>query len=165
MKDPSGILMIEPTGKASSKPVIDKLTRMMTAAWRRRQKGTMVCKGVHTCVCGVQSDNSCDTIDGCQTNSLSVHYLAFHREEIGEDELAKVAALQYGEAYPTKQELGYRDLAIFMPVRLTPLTPGYGFTVEHRIEEIIDVMSSYAAAGCVVPLTWLDELRELISQC
>lgn len=154
--------MIEPEGKASGKPVIDELTRKMVAAWRNRE--AVVRKGVDICHCGVRSDHSWDDIDGRRASSLGVHYLAFHRDEISQDELAKVAALQYGEAYPTKRELGYPDKASLIPVGLVPMTVGYGATIERRIVEILDAMSSYTAAGCVVPLAWLDELRELISQ-
>lgn len=107
MIDTTGLLMIEPKHHGSSLPVLDALTRKMTAAWRTSKAGVSY-RGVHVCVCGATSDN-CEhhvPINGraMRTNSLAVHYLAFHRSEVPESDLRHVGAL-VEEAAPTAEEL------------------------------------------------------------
>jgi hypothetical protein len=99
------ILFILPKKKGSNVPVIDEATRKMTAAFRQSKAGEKF-RGVHQCVCGVYSSNcNYNLPDGGVTNSLSVHYLAYHRDEVGEIEMEKVLKLPYGEAEPTALEL------------------------------------------------------------
>ena len=100
------VLYVEPGPYTSAGPVIDELTRKMAAAYRAARSDEMYWRGFHVCRCGVNSSN-CDYIlpGGQQTNSLCVHYLAFHRREVPETELAKVAALESGEAEPSAEEL------------------------------------------------------------
>ena len=100
------VLYVEPGPYTPAEPVIDELTRKMTAAYRSAESDGMCWRGFHVCRCGVNSTNH-DFIlpNGQQTNSLCVHYLAFHREDIPEAELAKVAALESGEAEPNTEEL------------------------------------------------------------
>lgn len=108
MIDPQGILMVEPSGKMSSSPLIDELTRKMTAAWRKRRDSQDCYRGIHMCRCGAMSDNRNHWVGegkGLLTNSLAIHYLAFHRADISEDELSKVRHLNFGEEEPTVQEL------------------------------------------------------------
>jgi hypothetical protein len=127
----TGILYVEPSRDISLKPVIDELTRKMTAALRQSQSGTFNpasqqfrvgsgFRGTHECACGVRSSN-CDyrLPNGEITNSLCVHYLAWHRDELSPEQLDKVAALEYGEADPTKDELKE-------PPRVTKLIKGLG---------------------------------------
>lgn len=114
---PAGIMMIEPVFEASREPVIDEATRKMTAAWRQATHSTyayraapfFVRRGMHQCVCDAMSDNKDHwvLIDGEQklTNSLAIHYLAYHRGDVPGHELAKVLQLPYGEADPTEDEL------------------------------------------------------------
>lgn len=107
MKTSNGILMVEPS-KTSTTPLIDELTRKMTAAWRRRRESEYGYRGFHVCVCGAFSDNKDHWVgngDGLLTNSLCVHYLAFHRDGIPQEELDKVHALAYGEEEPNEKEL------------------------------------------------------------
>lgn len=105
MINPNGVLYIEPSPKTSPQPLIDDLTRKMTAAYRRSTKGPTF-RGWHTCACGVHSDNSEHKLpSGLETNSLCIHYLAFHRDEVPAAELEKVGQLDCGEAEPTTQEL------------------------------------------------------------
>jgi hypothetical protein len=100
-----GILYIEPSNNTSTEPLIDELTRKMTAAFRRGVPGVRY-KGFHICKCGVRSDNTDYTLaNGQQTHLLCIHYLAYHRDEIPFFQLEKVAALDCGEAEPTKEEL------------------------------------------------------------
>lgn len=113
MIDPAEFLMIEPRGGASAEPVIDEITRKVARAWRMRVSATDAYRGSHTCSCGAMSDNRnhC-TFNGLLTNSLCVHYVAHHRDEIPAEEFAKIAALPSAETgnddwaiVPTREEL------------------------------------------------------------
>lgn len=105
MINPKGILYIEPSAVTSPQPLIDELTRKMTAAYRRSTVGT-TWRGVHTCNCGVHSDNCEHKLsNGVQTNSLCIHYLAFHRDEISMVEIKKVRQLECGEEEPSARNL------------------------------------------------------------
>ena len=100
-----GFLYIEPSVNTSVEPVIDELTRKMTAAFRKGVAGTRY-RGHHTCECGAHSDNTDYTLpNGECTNSLCVHYLAYHRAEVPEAQLRKVADLKCGEDDPNTKEL------------------------------------------------------------
>lgn len=103
---PDLILYIEPVQPRSAEPVIDELTRKMTAALRMATPGPRY-RGFHVCSCGAGSSNCDYTLPGGkQTNSLAVHYLALHRDEVPEGELAKVRELPEDHAGPTATELG-----------------------------------------------------------
>lgn len=97
--------MIEPAGPASEQPTIDDLTRKMAAAWRRSVPDGMRYRGFHVCRCGARSGNEGRHIDGLLTNSLCVHYLAFHRRDVPTSELVKVGALRDVGIEPTEKEL------------------------------------------------------------
>lgn len=101
---PNMLLYIEPQSAPSAEPLIDEATRRMTAAFRAGASGTRW-RGFHTCSCGVHSSNTDYKISELQTNSLCVHYLAFHRGEVPVDQLERVMAFTYGEAEPTEKEL------------------------------------------------------------
>lgn len=108
MKTIDGILMVEPSAETSSAPLVDELTRKMTAAWRRRRDSKDSYRGFHVCACSAHSDNKDHWVgdgDGLLTNSLCVHYLAFHRDDISQKELDKVRALASGEEEPNEKEL------------------------------------------------------------
>lgn len=108
MQTSQGILMVEPSGKTSAAPIIDELTRKMTAAWRRRRDSDISWRGFHVCKCGVFSDNKDHWVGegkGLLTNSLCIHYLAYHRDEVPQEELDKVRALSYGEEDPNEKDL------------------------------------------------------------
>ena len=120
------VLYVEPGRYTSAEPLIDELTRKMTAAFRASESDGACWRGFHVCACGVNSTNH-DFIlpGGQQTNSLCVHYLAFHRDEVPEAELAKVAALDAGEADPSAEELkrpAQRYVSRFE--RITGIFPG-----------------------------------------
>src|SRR3989344_7780501 len=97
------LLYIEPQNERSKEPLIDDLTRQMTAAVRKSRPGVMIngvfkdldSLGSHTCVCGVKSDTKEHMLkdEKTLTTSLCVHYLAWHRFEIPQPELDKVANL------------------------------------------------------------------------
>jgi len=101
------MLYIEPRNPPSEEPIIDGLTMKMVAALRKAatlpQRQSL---GFHTCVCGAKSDST-DFIlpNGLRTNSLCVHYLAYHRAEIEDGELWAVDGLADGFEYPNSHEL------------------------------------------------------------
>jgi len=104
--DPDGLMMIHVGRTTSAQPVMDNLTCMMAAALRASHRSERVCRGAHRCACGARSDNHIYTLpDGCTTNSLAVHYLAFHRADVPAAELAKVLALGCPTVEPTASEL------------------------------------------------------------
>ncbi len=106
MKTSNGIMMVEPSALSVVTALIDELTRKMTAAWRQRRDSEDGYRGFHTCACGALSDNKDHWVgDGLLTNSLCIHYLAFHRDDIPQEELDKVRALTYGEEEPNEKEL------------------------------------------------------------
>lgn len=107
MVDPSGLLMIEPSSRVSSAPIVDALTRKMTAAWRERRLADST-NGPHQCACGARSDINWWRVGGepgWPTNSLCIHYLAYHRDEVPAEELEKVRALNTDGVEPTPEEL------------------------------------------------------------
>ena len=84
------LLMIEPQ-KPETAPVIDELTALAIAVFdTARSDGTRY-RGVHRCVCGATSDNTNWILpSGHITNSLMVHYVARHRDEVPESEIEKL---------------------------------------------------------------------------
>ena len=122
------LLYIEPQKDPSEKPIIDKLTKRMVAAFRKAKRGVIEydsCKdgkpfkgfhetfgagwrGPHTCSCGAQSHcNDYLLPNGEVTNSLCVHYLVYHRDEISEIQLVRVNNLNCSEEDPNEEELNH----------------------------------------------------------
>lgn len=90
--DAKHLLFIEPPGPASAQPVLDELTCVVAGVLRGHTKRDVPYMGVHTCVCGAQS-GAADLLlqpNGGRTNTLAVHYLAHHRDQIPASEMAKV---------------------------------------------------------------------------
>ena len=87
-----------------------QLALPVPGAWQTREVGKSW-RGRHMCTgCSAESDNYdhfVATVDGgrLKTNSLAVHYLAYHRADVPEGELAKVVRLQADEADPTTAQL------------------------------------------------------------
>ena len=102
-KEEIGLLFIEPISPPSETPLIDEATRKMTAALRTA-KNPDYYMGKHECGCGVYDDAGSRKIGKFRTNSLCVHYLAYHRDEVPADELADVLQFK-GEDEPTEKEL------------------------------------------------------------
>jgi hypothetical protein len=107
------LLMIEPTSAPSATPVIDSLTRKMAGAWAVRVQSHYSYRGCHNCAgkgCSATSDSYDHEVVGTNgamnTNSLAVHYLAYHREDVPADELAKVAELAAQEVEPQLDSMG-----------------------------------------------------------
>jgi hypothetical protein len=105
MKSTTDLLFIEPERPRSLSPRIDTLTRRMAAALRRATEGDQFF-GYHICICGAHSTNTHYFLpDGHMTNSLCVHYIAYHREEVPAEQIRRVEALTCGEVEPSEEEL------------------------------------------------------------
>ena len=108
------LLFLEPSLPPSAEPIIDHLTRQLTGGWRVRETSRSGWRGQHQCGCGATSDNTEHwirvTSDGVHalvvTNSLCLHYLAYHRAEVPLAQLALVARIVGEPADPTPDELG-----------------------------------------------------------
>jgi hypothetical protein len=101
------MLFIEPKDMPTDEPVIDELTMRMAAALRKATQPSRYFRlGLHRCVCGALSDTQ-DAIlaNGLRTNSLCVHYLAYHRSEVPEADIEMVRALPPEVATPNSWEL------------------------------------------------------------
>lgn len=90
ISDDEHILFIEPKQKAAEVPVKDDLSRKMREAMDAARESDYASLGIHLCKCGAASD-CIEWIlpTGQITNSLAVHYLEYHRDEIPESELEK----------------------------------------------------------------------------
>ncbi len=90
--DDEHLLMIEPENAATD-PLGDDLTELARRVFATCKPGTRW-RGWHTCVCGIRS-GSTDLVlpDGTVTNSLMVHYVDCHRDEVPESELKKLRRL------------------------------------------------------------------------
>jgi hypothetical protein len=106
------LLFIEPKNAGASAALIDSATRRMTAAFRHAEAIQPYYCGFHVCVCGACSDTQDFRLpNDRKTNSLCVHYLAYHRDEVPIDQLQEVERLPFGEAEPSEQELKGMRLA------------------------------------------------------
>lgn len=124
--DLTTLLYIEPSGKRSTNPVLDDITKKMTAALRRYVDtgvlsvycagsehesalftADVVTKGSHRCACGHGWSSNYDyvLIDGSITNSMAIHYLAYHRNECPQEALDIIASLPYAGEDPDLEEL------------------------------------------------------------
>lgn len=88
--DDKHLLMIEPQHEVSAEAVQDWATAKMAVLLASAKNGTAYL-GMHTCTCGKRS-GTCDLVlpDGTVTNSLALHYLERHRDEVPQAELAKL---------------------------------------------------------------------------
>lgn len=110
--DPDGFLMIEPVNNLANRanvPLLDKVTMRVAAAWRRRETSDIRWRGVHVCECGAVSYNGDYRINGRLTNSLCVHYVACHRDEIPPEEMRKIEALPEEFVTPSVEEVWGRS--------------------------------------------------------
>ena len=100
------LLYIEPKNMPTENPIIDDLTLRMVRAFREATLPGYTFCGFHECVCGALS-GSTDRIlpNSWTTNTLCVHYLAYHRSEIPARDLDAVSERPLGTATPTSHEL------------------------------------------------------------
>jgi len=116
MIDQRGLLYIEPQQPPLADPIIDELTWKMAAAlnhcvatggyqYGQFSKGDRF-RGWHTCSCGACSSNVDYLLPGGEvTNSLAVHYLAYHRHEIPPNQLERVRQMPCGQESPSDEQL------------------------------------------------------------
>jgi hypothetical protein len=100
------LLFIEPKNLPTEEPVIDDLTLRMIGALRKATQPDYAYCGLHNCVCGALSDST-DRIlvNGWITNTLCVHYLAYHRAEVPASDLDAVSELPLDMEGPSSNEL------------------------------------------------------------
>lgn len=105
--DVSSVGMIEPQG-APTAPLVDHITKLAAGAWAARETSPHGYRGVHNCTgrgCSAVSDNKDHYLPGkLLTNSLLVHYVACHRDEVPADQLMAIATLGR-TAEPTTEQL------------------------------------------------------------
>ncbi len=101
-----GILFVEPPAQTSTEPLIDDLARIMAGALRKAEITPAPEGACHTCACGARGDNNHYILPGgMPTNSLAVHYLAWHRRELSPVQILRVGALKSAPVEPTDEEL------------------------------------------------------------
>jgi hypothetical protein len=88
----TSLMMIVPT-KPATAPIEDDWTKIARIIWKQAKCEERY-RGYHTCVCGERSDNGEWILpDGTETNSLLIHYVACHRDEIPPEEMHKLHTL------------------------------------------------------------------------
>jgi len=177
--DNQHLLMIEPIGAPSATPVIDDMTRRMASALNSAIRGTSgrpgnSYRGTHSCTgagCRAGSDNQDHTVATIHppwnlvTNSLAVHYLAYHRDEVPAEELAKVRSLSApATADPTALQLnGHTSIAaLFRDAEARPkvdrdpvrrIMTAHGATPRDGVHQMSCDCGSPTAAAIVADLT------------
>src|SRR5262245_43518170 len=100
------MLYIEPVNPCSDDPIIDDLTMKMTAAYRLSEPTRYMFQGFHSRSCGAWSDSKDHFLpDGTKTNSLCIHYLAYHRQDVPKVDLVFASELTCGTQIPNSDEL------------------------------------------------------------
>ncbi len=103
-----GILYINVKHPPSNWPVVDMLTLKITRAFRFADRSPLAFAGIHTCLCGAKSESSDYILSNKKfTNSLCIHYMAFHRPEIPWQEIVEILKLENGDSLPSRAELAY----------------------------------------------------------
>lgn len=103
------LLMIEPVG-APSEPIVDDVTRAAMAALAAAKAASRT-RGWHSCTgrgCRASSDSTIWKIAGVETNSLVVHYVARHRDEVPQVEIDKLMTLGLAPVEPTIEAIDGR---------------------------------------------------------
>jgi hypothetical protein len=130
------LLFIEPRQPPSNWPIVDDLTRQLVTAYRLSQPSHLIYFGFHECSCGALSDNTDHYLsDGTKTNSLCIHYMAYHRHEVPESALEFVRRLSGDGAEPTTDEL-HRPPEIGRPA------PGRSIGFESSMKKVRHLMRS-----------------------
>lgn len=103
-----GTLYVNVKHPPSNWPTVDMLTLKITRAFRSADKSPLAFSGIHTCLCGAKSESADYILPNRKfTNSLCIHYMAFHRSEIPWQEMGEVLKLENGDSLPTRAELAY----------------------------------------------------------
>jgi len=137
------LLYIEPISWRSTEPVIDTFTlKMLCALHEAKSSGRtgvlgirdgifrsgVVTRGRHVCRCGELSSNvDYQLANGETTNSLAVHYLIWHREEVTLEQLERVDQLlsrsevdEYCSHHQDELECELSELGISKPINWIP---------------------------------------------
>jgi hypothetical protein len=97
----SSLLFITPKRGKSAEPVRDEITLAVEKAFNASKPCGPYWKGTHECRCGARSANHDFRLpNGWITNSLAVHYVEWHRNELPEQELRKLRIL-----YESQQQM------------------------------------------------------------
>lgn len=110
----TALLFIEPKETRSQEPIVDRITIKMFnlimknlenrgVAGSRGFTTGLATMGVHTCICGAHS-TSCDYMinNTIATNSLCVHYLAYHRDEVPQSHIDVIETLDASDELDEK---------------------------------------------------------------
>lgn len=88
--NPTNLLFIEPKNEPTT-PINDELTKIVEEEFANAKDHGPRWRGFHDCICGQMSSNhNYELPCGLITNSLCVHYIRDHREEVPESELEKI---------------------------------------------------------------------------
>lgn len=90
------LLFLLPQNAPSAEPVMDDITMLVMNSWAANKKSRYAFKGTHRCSCGVGSTNTDHFIGpnyDIVTNSLCLHYVQFHRDEVPQAELDRILTL------------------------------------------------------------------------
>lgn len=121
LNDEQHLLYMEPKSPASGVAVIDDYTRLMAGTFGMARETGVCFRGFHLCRCGVASTNTDYVLPGgLITNSLCVHYLAYHRHEVPEHELARVLAFGQQSVIPLEPN----EHTLAPPRRTSIVDPG-----------------------------------------
>lgn len=92
-------LMFIKTNSVDTKETNDEYTKMAEELWEKREDllpAGRRWRGSHGCSCGKRSDHINWFVKGSLTNSLLVHYVKYHREEVPQYELDKLKRIYAG---------------------------------------------------------------------
>ncbi len=111
------ILYLQPKLPPSERPTIDSLTRKLTAALKNpKEQGSIVngtfvpnlySLGCYKCTCGkaIYASQDFRISDGLITNSVALHYAAYHRCEISKEEIFSIELALENEEEPSYSDL------------------------------------------------------------
>lgn len=128
ISNPNALLYIHPAKEGADEPIIDNLTKKILWAVRNQiaqgvlfENGKFVIdlstKGHHHCTgcnkkCPMSRAQDILLPNKIVTNTLAVHYVAQHRDELTKEELAQIESIEVDDATlnslsdPTQEELG-----------------------------------------------------------
>lgn len=101
------LLFIEPKLRAHE-PIIDELTLKMSYAYVNSTTYNIKSCEYYNCICGAQSKWKLKLDNGMLTNSLCVHYVACHRDEVPKKMIKVISSFD-------RQSLRASDASIAYP--------------------------------------------------
>jgi hypothetical protein len=89
--DPEHILFIHPKNRKPSTPINDEVTKTIEYLFSNATEYGSRFRGFHMCICGKHSDNVNYMLpNGMVTNSLCIHYIRDHRDEVPQKDIDKL---------------------------------------------------------------------------